>query len=85
MAEKHKKEVENLGYSEEIKAYFATQIELDKSMEYLLNELEKNNLLKDTLIIIAPDHYPYGLTEKQINEASKINRDDKFELYHYNK
>lgn len=82
MAEKHKKEVENLGYSEEIKAYFATQIELDKSMEYLLNELEKNNLLKDTLIIIAPDHYPYGLTEKQINEVSKINRDDKFELYH---
>ena len=82
MAYKHKNEVQNLSYSDAIKAYYATQIELDKSMEYLLKELEKNNLLNETLIIISPDHYPYGLTEKEINEVSDINRDDKFELYH---
>jgi phosphoglycerol transferase MdoB-like AlkP superfamily enzyme len=82
MAYKHKNEVQNLSYSDAIKAYYATQIELDKSLEYLLNELEKNQLLNDTLIIISPDHYPYGLTEKEINEVSDINRDDKFELYH---
>lgn len=82
MASKHKKEVSSLKYSDAVKAYYATQIELDKSMEYLLNELQTNNLLEDTLIVIAPDHYPYGLKEKELNEVSKINRDDKFELYH---
>lgn len=82
MAMKHKSEVKNLKYSDAIKAYYATNIELDKSMEYLLNELDKSGKLDDTLIVIAPDHYPYGLTEKQINEVSKIDRDDKFELFH---
>lgn len=82
MASRHKKLVKNLPYSSAIKAYYATQIELDKSMEYLLAELELNGKLDDTLIVIAPDHYPYGLTTKQINEVSKINRDNKFELYH---
>ena len=82
MASRHKKLVSNLPYSTAIKAYYATQIELDKSLEYLLAELEKNGKLEDTLIVIAPDHYPYGLTKKQMNEVSKINRDNKFELYH---
>lgn len=82
MASRHKKEVSNLPYSSAVKAYFATQIELDKSMEYLLNELEAKGKLEDTLIIICPDHYPYGLTAKQINEVSPFNRNNKFELYH---
>ncbi len=82
MASRHKKLVSDLPYSNAIKAYYATQIEFDKSMEYLLSELEAKGKLEDTLIVIAPDHYPYGLTVKQINEVSKINRDDKFELYH---
>ena len=82
MASKNKKLVSNLPYSTAIKAYYATQIELDKSLEYLLAELEANGKLEDTLIVIAPDHYPYGLTTKQINEVSTFNRDDKFELYH---
>lgn len=82
MASRHKKLVSNLPYSTAIKAYYATQIELDKSLEYLLAELEKNGKLEDTLIVIAPDHYPYGLTKKQMNEVSKINRDNKFEVYH---
>ena len=82
MASRHKKEVSKLPYSSAVKAYFATQIELDKSMEYLLAELESKGKLEDTLIIICPDHYPYGLTAKQINEVSPFNRNNKFELYH---
>ncbi|UKI57303.1 MAG: hypothetical protein L6V81_08110 [Clostridium sp.] len=35
--------------------------------------------MNDTLIVIAPDHYPYGLTTKQMNEISTIDRNDKFE------
>lgn len=82
MAMRHKSKVKDLSYSTAVKAYYATQIELDKSMEYLLKHLEENGLLEDTLIIICPDHYPYGLSAKQINEVSETNRDDKFELYH---
>lgn len=82
MAYKHKNEVKGLKYSEAVRAYYATQIELDIAMQHLLEELEEKQLLDDTLILIAPDHYPYGLKKTELNEVSEINRDDKFELYH---
>lgn len=82
MASRNKSKVKDLKYNESIKAYYATQIELDKAMERLLDELEKNNKLEDTLIVIAPDHYPYGLSIEDINTVSDIDRSDKFEKYH---
>lgn len=82
MAYRNKDKVKNLPYSKAVKAYYATQIELDKAMESLLKELESKNKLNDTLIVIAPDHYPYGLTTKQMNEVSTIDRSDKFEKFH---
>lgn len=82
MAYRNKDKVKNLSYSKAVKAYYATQIELDKAMESLLKELESKNKLNDTLIVIAPDHYPYGLTTKQMNEVSTIDRSDKFEKFH---
>lgn len=82
MAYRNKNKVKDLKYSTAIKAYLATQIELDKSIEKLLQVLEEKGKLNDTLIVIAPDHYPYGLTTKQMNEISTINRGDKFEKFH---
>lgn len=82
MAYRNKSKVKDLKYSTAIKAYIATQIELDKAMEKLLSELEKSGKLNDTLIVIAPDHYPYGLTTKQMNEISEFDRSDKFEKFH---
>ena len=82
MVIKNKKEVENLDYSNSIKSYYATHIELDKALELLINELERKNILDDTLIIISPDHYPYGLNTKQLNEVSEYNKCDKFEKFH---
>lgn len=82
MASRNKKAVKNLKYSTAVKAYYATQIELDKALEKLLKTLEEKNLLEDTLIVLGPDHYPYGLTTKEMNEVSKIDRTDKFENYH---
>lgn len=82
MASRNKKAVKNLKYSTAVKAYYATQIELDKATSKLLNKLEEKNLLNDTLIVIAPDHYPYGLKTSEMNEVSKIDRSDKFENYH---
>ena len=82
MAYRNKNKVKNLKYSTAIKAYLATQIELDKSIEKLLQILEEKGKLNDTLIVIAPDHYPYGLTTKQMNEISTTDRNDKFEKFH---
>ena len=82
MASKNRSLVQNMKNSEAVKAYMATQIEFDRSMELLLKRLEKANLIDDTLIVIAPDHYPYGLSKEQLNERSKTDRSDKFENYH---
>lgn len=82
MAYRNKNKVKNLKYSTAVKAYLATQIELDKSIKKLLQVLEEKGKLNDTLIVIAPDHYPYGLTTKQMNEISTIDRNDKFEKFH---
>ena len=82
MSSKNKELVDNLKYSNNVKAYIATQIELDRALELLLNKLKENNLLDDTLIVLTPDHYPYGLSYKELNEVSNIDRSDIFENYH---
>lgn len=75
MSKKHKKEVEHLPYSEKVKAYIAAQMELDKALELLLEKLEENNKLDDTVIALVGDHYPYYLTLDEINEASSYKKD----------
>ena len=82
MSKKNKDSVSNLQLSNKMKAYTATNKELDKALEYLLKNLEEKGLLDDTLIVISPDHYPYGLTCNSLNENSKNDRCDKFELHH---
>ncbi len=52
-----------LDYSEPVKAYIACNMELEYAMEYLLQYLEENDLADDTVIAMAPDHFPYGLTD----------------------
>lgn len=80
MATKNKSLVQNLPYSESIKAYLATQIELDKGLKVLLDTLEESNKLKDTVIVMVGDHYPYSLTVDEINEKSEFTRDGLFEV-----
>lgn len=50
------------------KAYLACHIELDKAMEYLLNRLDEAGVLEKTVIVMAADHFPYGLTDKEYSE-----------------
>ena len=82
MSSKNKEYVKDLPYSKEIKAYLSANIELEKAMTKLINSLEENGKLDDTVIVISPDHFPYGLTLDEMNEISKTNRKDKFENYH---
>lgn len=84
MSLKHKDEVKNLPYSEPVKAYIATQIELDKALELLINKLNEAGKLDDTVIALVGDHYPYDLTINQINELSTYERDSVVEINHSN-
>jgi len=84
MAKKNYDAVKDLPYSDPVKAYIATQIELDKALEILLKKLEENNKLDDTVIVLLCDHYPYGLTLDEINEVSTYERDSVVEINHNN-
>jgi lipoteichoic acid synthase len=84
MASKNKEYVKNLPYSEAGRAYIAAQIELDRALGYLLNQLEEAGIADKTLIALSPDHYPYGLEDKQIDELAGHVVEKNFELYKSN-
>ena len=81
MAMKNKKLVKDLPYSDAAKAYLATQIELDRAMEYLLQKLEEAGIADKTLIAISADHYPYGLKNPEIEELEGKRVANNFDLY----
>jgi len=81
MARKNKELVEDLPWSEACQAYLATQIELDRALESLLSQLEAAGVLEDTVIALAGDHYPYGLSHEAISEFLGHPVDPDFELF----
>ena len=61
--------VKDLPYeSNAAKAYLSCHIELDKAMEYLLQRLEEAGIADKTAIVIAGDHFPYGLSAEQYSD-----------------
>ena len=84
IAYKNQKYVNGLNYSEKVRGYIATQIELDRALELLINRLEQEGILDDTVIVMLADHYPYDLSLKEVNEASTYSRDDVVEVNHNN-
>ena len=65
MSAKNRAAVEDLPYSDTIKAYLACNLELEYAMTYLMDTLTANNMLDDTVIVLTADHYPYALTQSQ--------------------
>ena len=80
IANKNKELVDDLGYSLESKAYLATQIEIDRALESLIDKLKKSGKLDDTVIALVGDHYPYALSLDNINEISDFERDNLFTI-----
>ena len=79
-ATRYKAETENLPYSTPVKAYLATQMELDRALETLINKLNEKGILDDTVIALVGDHYPYTLSIDQVNEVSDYTRDEVVEV-----
>ena len=72
-------EKNNLSYTEPVRAYIAANLELEKAVDYLVKTLEEKGIADDTVICIAPDHFPYGLD----SDASLGNMPYLSELYGY--
>ena len=81
MSLKHKAEVEDLPYSEEVKAFIACNLEIEDALTTLLSRLEEEGVAEKTLIVLTNDHYPYGLSEEQYNELAGKKVDVTFERF----
>lgn len=84
IATKNKEVVEDLTYSDSVKAYLSSQMELEYALRTLLEKLESAGILEDTVLVLTGDHYPYTLTEEEINEVSTYEREEMVEVNHSN-
>ena len=84
IAQKHEAEVlqyeadTGIELDEQVFWYLAAQIELDLAIGYLIDQLEENDLMDDTVIMIFGDHYAYGIDKDTIWEYDdiKVDNDD---------
>lgn len=81
MSYKNKELVADLPYSDNVKAYIACQIELDKALEQLIKKLNEAGIADHTVIALSADHYPYAWDKSIIDEAAGHVVDPNFELY----
>ena len=81
MSAKNRDKVEDLPYSDPVKAYIACNLELEYALEYLVERLEQAGILDKTCIVLTNDHYPYGLTEEEYNELAGKELDTAFEKF----
>ena len=81
IAVKNRELVQDLPFGEAAKAYMATQIELDRALELLLDRLEEVGVADRTLIVLRADHYPYGLEKKDLDDLAGHEVDERFELH----
>lgn len=57
--------------NEELRAYYAAQLELEYMVSEVLNTLNETGRIQDTVLVLASDHYPYGLDEASFEAASR--------------
>ena len=77
MAKRNWDQVKDLPYSSNaIKAYLSCNIELDKAIGYLMERLEQAGVADRTAIVIAGDHFPYGLKDSEYAELIGHDIDD---------
>lgn len=81
MALRNREAVQELDMSENAQAYIACNIELDKALAYLLEQLEQAGKLQNTVICLSADHYPYGMTMEQYEELAGKDLSNGKDLY----
>jgi phosphoglycerol transferase MdoB-like AlkP superfamily enzyme len=64
------------GLSDMSKCYLACNIELDRALAYLMERLEEAGVADKTAIVLAGDHYPYGLYDHMYAELLDYEPDE---------
>ena len=59
---RHRERVQDLPYGEEAKAFIAANLEVEDMLALLVSKLEEEGIANDTVIVLSPDHFPYGLS-----------------------
>jgi len=81
MSYKNKALVADEPYSDNVRAYLACQLELEMSLQLLMERLEEAGTLENTVFVLTADHYPNGLTNEEISELLGHPVEENFELY----
>lgn len=84
MSYKNREAVAGLEMSENARAYIACNMELDKALAYLLEQLEAAGKLENTVICMSADHYPYAMTEEQYEELAGRDLSEGMDMYRNN-
>ncbi|MBR3196364.1 MAG: LTA synthase family protein [Clostridia bacterium] len=63
------------------RCYLANNLEVEESMNYLLQRLEEAGKLENTLIVLTGDHYPYYLDDASARSLLGETPDPDFEYY----
>lgn len=80
--EEAEEKTKDMDLPEDAVAYIAAQMELDKALEDLMQKLEADGKLEQTVFIVTPDHYPYGLSDEGYDAlAGKPVSKDTFEKH----
>ena len=72
MARKNYELVEHLDKTKSVRYYIATQMELEAALTSLVRQLEEAGILNDTVIVVASDHYPYGLDSDEVQQIDDL-------------
>lgn len=80
MTDKNWAAVTDLPYSDAVKGYYSSQLELEYGLAHLVSALEEAGIADDTVIMLTTDHYPYGL---EYGSTWNNSRDYLSELYGY--
>lgn len=84
MSSKNRDAVAGLDMSENARAYIACNIELDKALAYMLEELEAAGQLEKTVICMSADHYPYEMSQEEMDELAGKSVAENRDLYRNN-
>ena len=58
--------------STQVQAYMACNLEFEYACKYILEELEKEGILEDTVICFTADHYPYAMSEGSVDYYKEL-------------
>lgn len=68
LVRKNWEEAYSLPYSRKTRAYMSCNLELEYAMAYLMQRLEEAGVADKTAIVLAGDHFPYGLEDEEYAE-----------------